>query len=209
MAFLFAPARRSLHAGLTSSLLVLATGSFFAQQPQPLDPLTADERSTAERVARADPKVRELLGAGGRANHIEFIALKSDTETAEPRRHAEVNLLRDDARYGVRVVVELGAKPIVVAVQRMDESNIPMTEIELQSAAKLASENATVRTILGDQLAKVQVEGLRVFTINKADPCFAQRCVRLLYRIDRDYISDPIVTVNLSKQTLLVERRKR
>ncbi len=209
MTFLSAPARRYLRAGLTSSLLALATGALIAQQPQPLDPLTAEERSTAERVARADPKVRELVGTGGRANHIEFIALKSDTETAEPRRHAEVNLLRDDARYGVRVLVELGAKPIVVTVQRVDESNIPMTEVELESAAKLAGENATVRTLLGDQLAKAQVEGLRVFTINKADPCFAQRCVRLLYRLDRDYISDPIVTVNLSKQIVLVERRKR
>lgn len=208
MPFFSTAARRSLLAVL---LVVLAAGppSVVAQQPQPLDPLTADERGAAERVARADPKVRELLGPGGRANHIEFIALKSGSEADEPRRHAEVNFLRDDTRYGVRVLVALGASPAVVAVQRVDESNIPMTEVELDSAAKLASQNEVVRSVLGDQLAKAQVEGLRVFTVDKKDPCFGQRCVRLLYRLDRDYFSDPIVTVNLSKQTVMVERRKR
>jgi hypothetical protein len=193
-------------------LIVLVTiwsSALLAQQRQPLDPLTPEERREAERIARADERVRKLLGPGGRVNYVEFLALKSGSDSDEPSPHAEVLLLRDDAQYGVRALVQLGEKRAVVSVQRVEESTVPMTEIELQSAARLAAENAEVRAVLGTQLADLQVEGLRIFTNDKRDPCFAQRCVRLLYRMGRDYVSDPIVIVNLSKPTVLVERRKR
>jgi Cu2+-containing amine oxidase len=207
-----APSAPGPNARVARILLLVVTiwpGVAFAQQPEPLDPLTQEESREAERLARADQRVRDLLGPGGRLNYLEFLALKSTTESDQPRRHAEVMLLRDDSRYGVRAIVQLGTGAAVVSVQRVEESNVPMTDIELQSASRLANENAQVRSVLGAQLAQLQVEGLRVFTNDKRDPCFAQRCVRLLYRQGSDYLSDPVVIVNLSKPTVLVERRKR
>lgn len=91
-------------------LALWAAPALAQQQPEPLDPLTPEETREAERVARAETRVRDLLGAGGRVNHVGFLALKSDRDPDASARHAEVLMLRDDAQYGVRVLVRLGVE---------------------------------------------------------------------------------------------------
>jgi hypothetical protein len=190
--------------------VVLTSAALLGQetQTQPLDPLTDGERAEIERLVQADTRVRELVGAAARTNYVELLALKAP-DSDEPARHAEVLLLREDSRFGARVVVALGAKPAIVTVERVNESAVPMTDAELQSAAKLADANADVRRALSDQRERPVVEGLRIATQDKSDPCYAQRCVRLLYRFGSDYLSEPIVIVNLSKGSVQIQRRKR
>ena len=200
----------------TKSTVVLAVTVMFASAvllgqetpPQPLDPLTDAERAQIERLVHADKRVRDLVGAAARTNYMELLAMKAP-DSDEPRRHAEVLLLREDSRFGARVVVELGPKPAVVTVERVNESAVPMTDAELQAAGKLADANADVRRALSDQREQPVVEGLRIVTQDKSDPCYAQRCVRLLYRFGSDYLSEPIVVVNLTKGNVQIQRRKR
>jgi hypothetical protein len=190
--------------------VLLASAVLLGQetQTQPLDPLTDAERAEIERLVQADPRVRDLLGSGGRTNYVELLALKG-REPDEVLRHAEVLLLREDSRYGARVVVNLAAKPAIVNVERVDESAVPMADAELQTAAKLAEANEEVRRALSEQRERPVVEGLRIVTSDKSDPCYAQRCVRLLYRFGSDYLSEPIVVVNLTKGSVQIQRRKR
>src|SRR5215510_5443926 len=50
------------------------------KQVLPLDPLTADDRGLAEKIAREDPRVRELLGEGPRPVSIALLFLKPEHE---------------------------------------------------------------------------------------------------------------------------------
>jgi hypothetical protein len=195
---------------LALAVIVFPSGALLGQQSetQPLDPLTDGERAEIERLVHSEPRVRELLGPGARASYVELLALKG-RDPDEVLRHAEVLLLREDSRFGARVVVALGVKPTIASVERVNESAVPMTDAELQRAAKLADANADVRRALSDQREQPVVEGLRIVTTDKSDPCYAQRCVRLLYRFGSDYMSEPIVVVNLSKGSVQIQRRKR
>lgn len=193
----------------------LVTASVAAAQPPPpqprglaLDPLTPVERRTAERVARADPRVRDLVGEGGRLSYVEFVAVKAEDEREAPARHAEVVFLRADAQFGVRALVSLQREPAVVAVDKIPEADVPMTAADLEMARKLALENAEVRAAGEARLAKATVEGLRIVATDDDDPCFRSRCVRLLFKIGRDYLSQPVVVVNLTKSSVTVERTR-
>lgn len=99
----------------------------------PLDPLTPEEKQTAERVARSDPRVQGLLGRQHRLSYVAFVAMKPDDETktreAQSRpiqmgRHAEVVFYRDKDDLGVRVIVDLERQG-VTHVGRIDRLQIP------------------------------------------------------------------------------------
>jgi hypothetical protein len=177
--------------------------------PLPLDPLTAQERRTAERVARADPRVRELVGERGRLSYIEFVSIKPEQESERlAHRHAEVVFLQANAEYGVRAVVRLGASSTVMTVDKVSERDVPMTADDLEAARKLALESPEVRAVAEPRLEKARVEGLRVVGADDTDPCYRGRCVRLLFKVGNDYLSDPIVVVDLTTSRVTVQRRQ-
>jgi Cu2+-containing amine oxidase len=100
----------------------------------PLDPLTPEEKQTAERVARSDTRVQSLLSRQHKLAYVEFIAMKPDDEAktmeAWPRpiqmgRHAEVAFYRDKDDFGVRVIVDLERQG-VAHVGRIDHNQIPV-----------------------------------------------------------------------------------
>lgn len=178
--------------------------------PLPLDPLTVQERQTAERVARADSRVRELLGERGRLSYVEFVSIKPEAESDRLlHRHAEVVFLQANAEYGVRAVVRLDANPTVMTVDKMSERDVPMMAEDLEAARKLALQSPEVRAVAEPRLEKARVEGLRVVGADDTDPCYRGRCIRLLFKIGNDYLSDPIVVVDLTTSRVTVERRQR
>lgn len=176
-------------------------------RPQVLDPLSDAERKTAEQAALVDPRVRELLGERGRLSYVEFVALKSGDETAPAARHAEVVFSRLDADYGVRAVVVLDGGARVLSVDRIAGENVPLTQADLEDARKLALQSAELRGALGARAEKATVEGLRILATEESDPCYHRRCLRLMFKIGRDYLSEPIVIVNLSTGSVMLERR--
>jgi hypothetical protein len=202
----------ALSAGAGIGLAASVQGGAAPQQPrrpQPLDPLTAAERTTAEKMARADSRVRELLGEGGRVGYLEFIALKSDREDQEmTARHAEISFLRQDAAYGVRAIVRVSPDPAVISVDKVPEQDVPMTAVDLDAARKLALASPELRSFADTRLDKATVEGLRVVSTDESDPCYGRRCIRLLFKIGNDYLSEPIVVVNLTTNAVSVQRRR-
>ena len=110
----------------------------------PLDPLTPEEKRTAERVARSDPHVKGLLSKQHRLAYVEFVAMKPDDEAktreAWPRpiqmgRYAEGVFYRDNDDFGFRVIVDLGRQG-VTHVGRIDRNQIPVPPKEFEGRSR-------------------------------------------------------------------------
>src|SRR2546426_7413563 len=133
------------------------------QRRLPLDPLTEDERRAAERVALADPRVQQLLGAGRRQLiSVELFSMKPPREQIEAAaagraiamgRFAEVIFFRPDGEFGVRAVVEL-PRGAVAAVERLESQQVPLTQADLAEAWQLASRDAEGRQALGTDVER-------------------------------------------------------
>jgi hypothetical protein len=218
-------------------LILLTTNALAVQQPpprtpQPLDPLTAAERKDAESVARADARVKELLGGGRtRLVYVDFIAVKrSDAGDApdvptklDVGRHAEVVFYRYDDDSGVRAVVDV-LKKAVVQAERVDSAEVPLNTEELSESFALALKNDAVTSLLGADAKTFRVadvgaaakgaaprniiHGLRVVATSDADSCWRHRCVQLFFRRGDVYLIDSVV-VDLTAQQSRVERGQR
>jgi Cu2+-containing amine oxidase len=196
-------------------------------QVLPLDPLTAADRALAEKIAREDSRVHELLGERPQLVSIALLFLKPEhEESAVPTkpvaidRHAEVLFRRED-EAGVRAVVNL-SKRSVVSAERVTTMELPLTAEDISQAAKLALADADLRSALGEELksysaaaeapgARIKqfaITGLRLFSKGEDDPCTKHRCVQLMFRRGRDYLSDTTVWVDLTERHVYVERGK-
>ena len=191
-----------------------------------LDPLATDERASAERIARSDKRVKELLGeAGIRVVSIEPIVLKlkSPKEMEPTVRSVEVVLFRPGGEVGARAIVDLRQKA-VAEVERLKSSQVPMTADDLQDAFQLALRDSEVQKMLGGeaQSFKVQgapgepnpsspenlVTGLPLRSTDPKDPCSKHRCLELFFRQGTDFVSGPSVVADLTAKRVYIERRK-
>jgi len=199
------------------------------QRVQALDPLTPEEIALASRIASSSPKVKEALGTGRQLLvEVSFLALKSAdyAEPTEPEkmrigRHAAVIFYRYDEDQGIHVVVDLEQKS-VGQITRLQGTAVPLAYQEVVEAFNLAARNEQVRSLLGPRAAEftvanpavnerpsTRVEGLRIVGTDPEDRCFRHRCVSLLFRLPRGYIAGSSVTVDLTLQTVTVERKSR
>jgi len=181
--------------------------------PKPLDPLTAEEKKTVERTARADSRVQELLGGGRqRLISVEFLAVKPEDpgraqETAEHPisigRHGVALFYRYEGNYGVRAVVDL-EKASVLHVARVDGDSVPLSAEEVSEAGKLALRDSSARRLLGSEAERYTIEGLRSRGTGEGDPCAADRCTELIFRRGSLYLAGARVIVNLTSQTVRI-----
>lgn len=205
-------------------LFVAALGPFqsaSAQQPLPLDPLTAQEKRLAEDLASNDLRVKERLGTGRqRLIHSVFLAIKPEDESKTREdwihpiqigRHAEVIFYRYDGNLGVRAVTDITdiQHGLVKEVVSYDGDEVPLAPEEVDEAGKLALQVEEVRGKLGDKPHAFKIEGLRILTIDKKDFCYGHRCVGLLFRRGAFYLAEFPVTVDLTTLTVRVGRRLR
>lgn len=200
--------------------------SHVQRQVQPLDPLTPEEIEIAARIANSDAKVKAALGSGRHLLiEVSFLALKSPGyREAEPQkmkigRHAAVIFYRYDDDIGIHVVIDLEQKA-AGEITRLQGTAVPLAYQEVVEAFNLALRNERVRALLGaranefkvfrpssaGERSPTRVEGLRVVTSSPGDPCFKHRCVDLLFRLPRGYLAGTSVTVDLTAQTVRVER---
>jgi hypothetical protein len=216
------------------SLVCLVTASARAQEVnrpgaqvpgerRALDPLNADEQAVAERIARSDGKVKELLGETGvRVVSVVPVLIKAESpeKTNVAQRQIEVVLFRPQGEVGARVIVNL-AQNAVAAVTRLSSDQVPFTNDDLADAFQLALKDAEVLKALGPAaqtfrirpvapgaaMPENSVGGLPVRSPDPSDPCSKHRCLRLTFRRGNDYLSQPIVTVDLTDKHVYVEHR--
>jgi hypothetical protein len=188
-----------------------------------LDPLNADEQVVAERIARSDGKVKELLGETGvRVVSVVPVLIKAESpeRTNVAERQIEVVLFRPQGEVGARVIVNL-AQNRVAGVTRLSSDQVPFTNDDLADAFQLALKDAEVVKALGPAaqtfrirsgvpgaaIPENSVGGLPVRSPDPSDPCSKHRCLRLTFRRGNDYLSQPIVTVDLTDKHVYIEHR--
>lgn len=191
----------------------------------PLDPLTPQERAAAERIARADKRVIELLSeAGVRAVSVELLAIKPESLASAQQmpRRAEVILFFPEREVGARIAVNLQRKA-VEQVERIPGTQVPMTEQDLTDAFRLVLRDPELQKILPEvQSFRVQsatdsrtlvpaenmVTGLPLRGTEEKDPCTKHRCMQLFFKRGRDYFTEASVIVDLSAKHVYVERSR-
>lgn len=177
-----------------------------AGQPprQPLDPLTAAERATAEKLVRSDQRAREHLGDAATLVSIEFLAVKGLKD--EVVRHADLLFSRPDTEFGARAIVRLTPTPSIVEFTRIDRKSVPMTPTDAQEAWKIALADPSYRARLKQDPGTLKPEALRMYTEDPKDPCFSGRCFYLIVRDGAYYVSNASVVVDLTTKRILPER---
>jgi hypothetical protein len=173
--------------------------------PQLLDPLTAEEKASAEKLVRADSRAKELLGAQATLASIELLAMK-DTGKDQPVRHADLLFARPDGDFGARAIVNLSATPSIVEFTRVNRNSVPMTDADVQEAWRIALADPAFRTRLARDPGGLKPEALRVYTEDPKDPCFTGRCFYLIVRQGDFYVSTASVTVDLASRRILPGR---
>lgn len=207
-------------------LLVITSASITqaiaAQGPLPLDPLTLEERTTADSVASRDGRVRELL-AGTRFIRVntDFIAVKEanrQTEDLPARRTAEVLFYDYSNDVGLRILVGIAERRVLDLV-KVPGRSVPINRSEVEQAARLALADPRVVGLfgreaprfhvasgaaMGEEIQSPRIEGLRVVGADDNDPCFRHRCVVLFFRVNNRYVNMNRVSVDLTAQRVLL-----
>lgn len=191
-----------------------------AAAPLPLDPITQEEATKAERIALSDPRIRELLGQDYRSVYIQSIAPKLTPNDNEPHgRHADLLYVRADNRFGVRVLVDLVASKVIDHVQ-VPPPKVPLGRSDVAEALRIAVENPEIRRLLGDRASSFHVltgplgrdaansdfvEGLHHVGASPDDPCTTHRCVYLLFNSGgRLILQDREIVVDLNARQVRV-----
>jgi len=189
-----------------------------------LDPLTPEEHAVAERIARNDAKVKQLLGEGAvRLVSITPVIIKrgdSPEKIDVHQREVEVVLFRPQGEVGARVLVNLRQNN-VANLQRLESGQVPFTVDDLNDAFQLALRDAEVERTLGPEAKSFRVQaettepgaaplenevtGLPMRSSDPKDPCYKHRCLQLLFRRGNDYLS-LAVSVDLTAKTVAVDR---
>jgi hypothetical protein len=213
----------------------MAKGALAAEQSEQmdasergaLDPLTPDEESAAERIARSDHRVKEIFGE----REVRLVSatpvLIKRGEALEKidvhQRVIEVVLFSPEPEVGARVLVNL-AQNSAANVERLDSRQVPFTPDDLKDAFQLALREPQVQKALGSEAQSFHVQGQRneppatasenlvsglpIRSSDPKDPCSKHRCLQLFFRRGTDFLSEPVVTVDLTAKHVFVERRK-
>ena len=174
-------------------------------QVQPLDPLTPEEKAAAEKLVRADPRARDLLGGSAKVVSIEPLVMKA-TGADDAVRHADLIFARPDTEFGARAIVRLTGTPAIVEFTRVDRRSIPSTEDDVQAAWKIALADPAYTRRLARDVSGLKPEALRIYTEDRKDPCYSGRCFYLIVRDGDYYVSGASVTVDLATKRILPER---
>jgi hypothetical protein len=184
-----------------------------AQDPTPqeqraLEPeLTPAERTLAERLASGALRQRALVRGRLYLSGMELLRDKAEEAKAEPQRQALVIHYRYDGDLTILTSVNL-TREAVVAVDTARGIPAPLAEEEFARARELAMADPRVARSLRGDPGRLVVERLLSRSSDPRDPLFGHRLVRLLFRYGPDYVSDPVVTVDLTTGTVLVEPAK-
>ncbi len=207
----------------TLLLAATLTAQPVIERPRPLDPLTPRERVLADSVARADPRLRELIGRDAPVLvDVSFIAGKPRRENrdgdAEVSRQAAVQYFVRARNTGVTALVDL-ATAKVLDVTRARGADVPLSEEEVARAARIAIADERVRKLFDGRLpefrlqraageptdtAATRIDGIRLLG-PPGDRCANRRCVALFFRVNNSYVHLGRVVVDLLNDSVMVK----
>jgi Cu2+-containing amine oxidase len=167
--------------------------------------LTAAEAEKAVALARREVDARKLrLKSALQLISVEWAREKSDKEGAPDKRMALVTHYRYEDDAAILTLVEPAASR-VAKVEVIPHLPVPLSQEEFQRASALAMKNPQVAEALGPSVKEVKTEALMLRTSDEKDKLFGHRVVRLLFRLGTDYLTRPVVFVDLTTQKVWVE----
>jgi len=190
----------------------------------PSTALSPLERTSAQRIVVNDSRVRSLIGAGeARVIVGEAEVDKSEAErylsgesATPPTRHVSILVFNPATNQAARTLVVLGA-PQIESVERIDPVNVPFTREDADDALALAKRDAAVRRAIGDAVDRFTLvepgqdtgkafvaQLLPVLSSDPHDACHVDRCLDLIFRGERGYLSTR-AHIDLSKRSVTVE----
>jgi Cu2+-containing amine oxidase len=194
---------------------ILQTGctqlSVAASQPKQLellDQLTPEEEKQAGDLAEQAVTVKGLRTTGKLyVVEKELYRDKEAEEAGTRERKALVTHYRYEGDVGILTIVNL-TKNQVMNVESVPHLATPFAPEEYELARKLGLAHPDVKEALAPYRERVTVEGLVTRTSAKEDPLYAHRVISLLFKIGDDYLSGPMVTVDLTTETVVVEKKR-
>lgn len=198
----------------TVALLLLCTGPIgpplsATQRPSVDQDLTTIEQDQARRLAASAVEQRALVVRRPVViGRVELLRAKGEDGEPSAERHALVTLYRYEGDLGILAAVNL-AKQAVVSLDTVPGLPVPLAQEEFDRARTLALADPEVRRSLGGDADRVVIEPLVLRTSDTSDSLYSRRVVRLLFRIGQDYLSDPIVLVDLTAERVLLEHPRR
>lgn len=187
---------------LACCLLVPLSGSTLAQtlaQQEGPDTLTSAERALAGRLS--EEAVRPLrTEAPMYLVSMELLRPKAPDDA----RQAVVTHYRYDRDLAILTTVDL-ARGRLVALDTVPHLAVAFAQEEVEAARRLARADERVRRALAPYGDRVRIEALPLRTASREDRLFGHRVLRLLFRVPRGYLEEPVVLVDLTTEEVIIE----
>lgn len=193
---------------VTLCILLVAIGCvsvMHVTQAQSGDPLTPEERQMAADVALKSQAEAGFLRNARPEDKTTVVATMLAPRTETDGRKAVV-FLKSGTTTAVQVLVDLTSRR-AESWRELPVASIPLTPDDVAEALKIAAADQQVRGFVPnietfsataqDPEARV-VEGIRSIGAGRNDPCSRDRCIALLFREGRRYVTNLSVTVNLT-----------
>jgi len=200
--------RQRIRAFLLLPLALATAAPMAAQRPAEEEASTREFRLTAsERRLAADLAEREMarrqLRTGGPLYLIGAELLRDKEPEREGRRLALLTHFRPEGSLEIKALIDLAGQRILEFTAR-ENPNASMSREEIEAAVALTLADPQVRAALGEDLARVQVEGLHLLTSDPRDPLYGHRAVRMLFKVGKLYRSAPVVIVDLTTRSVTI-----
>lgn len=186
---------------LACSLAAALHGHAIAQRAEP-DTLTSEERAIATRLAE------EAVWPFRTEAPMYLVAIELvRPKTPEESRQAFVRHYRYDGDLAIQTMVDL-ARRQVVSLDTVPHLPLPFVAEEVEHARRLALADPRVRRALDPFLDELRVEAIPVRTVSPEDPLYRRRVLRLLFRVPRGYLEEPVVLVDLTGERVIIEQSR-
>jgi hypothetical protein len=183
---------------ILSGLLAAGPAALAAQRAEPPDTLTAEERALAFRLAE------EAVAPLRTRAPMYLVASELIRPKADEGRQALITHYRYDGDLAILTTVDV-ARGRVVVLDTVPHLVVPVVAEEVERARELALADSRVSRAVERWRSELQVEAIQSRAASEADPLFGHRVVRLLFRIRRGWLDDPVVHVDLTTGRVLVE----
>jgi hypothetical protein len=167
--------------------------------------LTEAEKLLA--VQLADQAINSRGLRNGSALYLvetELLREKPAIEGQAEKRLARITHYRYDGDLSIFTLIDLSAQ----SARKMDvtpHAPVPFSHEEYKAAGDLALAHPRVRAALGSRESLVKAEGLALRTSSPGDRFFGHRVLRMMFRLEDDYLVEPIALVDLTAQTVEIE----
>jgi hypothetical protein len=143
------------------------------------------------------------LRTGGPVYLIGAELLRDKEPEREGRRLALLTHFRPEGSLEIKALIDLAGQRVLEFTAR-ENPNASMSREEIEAAVALTLANPRVRAALGEDLARVKVEGLHLLTSDPKDPLYGHRAVRMLFKVGKLYRSAPVVIVDLTTRSVTI-----